>query len=197
MIGALLLTAATLPQVPGDLTLPQELERSSVELGIQATATHFVARNTSQSPMVLFFGTPGLAVTTRVKISPGSEVTYTFCRGCLDDVYVEALKMAPAAEGGWTNTGSLSLADVASSADGTLWIQWAGSRSVGWRGASEGIGRAPPGETLLPGSLLRLHPELDDFDEPTAPMHVPVITPEVDKDDSKPPVVEKEPLPPV
>lgn len=195
MIGALLLSAVPVAQLPVDLPMPVELSGSNIELTLQATETHFVARNTGESTVVLFFGDPGSDVRSHVRLVPGAERTYTFCRGCLDDVFVEALSERPGPSR-FVSTGALSLEDLAVSPVGTMWIQGGESQATGWLAGPGGVELVHPRGTLLPPAL---HGALSQNtgDAPTRSMHVPVITPEADKDDSKPPVIEPNPLPPV
>lgn len=199
MIGALLLSLATAPQVPDGLSLPHELEHSTLELSIQATETHFRARSYSEAPIVLFFGAPGSSYKTSVNLAPGSEVEYIFCRGCVDDVYVDALtvRRGVSFSDRWSATGALSLADVSASAQRTLWVQRAEVRSIAWLGELGGVELAQARDTLVPDHLLANRGVFGGSVKPSEPLHVPVITPEQDKDDSKPPVIEPTPLPPV
>jgi len=194
MIAALLLTTASVAQLPGDLTLPPDLERSSIELSVQTTNTHFIAQSYSDVPMLLVFGTPGSGLSTTIQLAPGMSASYTFCRGCLDDVYFEVLSVR---EGRWSNTGALALADVFASAQQAAWIQAGRGTSRAWLAQEADLEGVYPDESMLPGSLFRAHPELSDFGDVAPVMHVPVITPEKDKDGSRPPAIEPTPLPPV
>ncbi|MFT5049677.1 MAG: hypothetical protein ACI8QZ_001070 [Chlamydiales bacterium] len=194
MIAAFLLTAASVAQLPSDLTLPHELEPSSIQLSVQTTNTHFRAQSYSDAPMLIVFGAPGSGMSTSIQLAPGMSASYTFCRGCLDDVYFEVLSMRA---GRWSNTGALALADVCASDRRAAWIQTGRGRSVAWLQQANGLESAQPDESLLPASLFTFRPELDGFRIVAPAMHVPVVTPENKKGDAKPPAIEPAPLPPV
>lgn len=190
MLGTAITAALAAIQLPPQLPIPAELARAEVEVVVQATANHFAAENRSMLEQVLLFGSGERGAFGAVRLSPGQRVVYPFPRGAVDDLLLEVLAL----DDGWRNTGALSLREVRDSLSGALWIQGAAGRSVGWVDGPSGLLHAAPVSELLPAPLIHTHPGLQDYS--LAAAHVPVPLPAEGKG-TKPPVLEKEHLPPV
>lgn len=196
------LSVIALSQVPCDALLPLELENANVTTLVQVTETHFVAENTSQFPQVVFFGSADIGLSSTVQLAAGERVMFATSRGAMDDLLFEVLSLEPT---GWLNTGALEASVLRTSEDGALWITNDSCRSLGWTAEASNLTHAVPRMGLVPDSLRRTPKgaTIHAFDSglpdsySTAPAHVPVPTPNGEKKEEKPPVVEDKPLPPV
>ena len=201
MFAALLVVTATLSQVPVAATIPDGLDPQSVDVRLQATETHFTATSFSEAHQLLYFGLPGTELTSAVLLAPHSEITYRFCRGCLDGLSIEVLRIG---RDRWSNTGALTMTDIRDADQGALWVASAGGNAspiaLGWTQTDGVLEHAQPEGHLAPAAALRSGRGTRELGNGPAsvPFHVPVITPEEGRDDkSKPPVIDKKPLPPV
>lgn len=193
MLITALTVALHLAQLPHPVPVPAELENATIEVVLHATQNHFAAENLSADLHLLVFGSEELGIFAVLRLDPGQRIVHAFPRGSIDDVLVEVVSVGHT---GWRNTGALPLPDVRGSAQGTLWIQEARDRSVAWARGLRGVEHLAAQSELLAAETLAAHPGLRDHSSQLA-THVPVPLPTQDKQGSRPPVLDKKPLPPV
>ena len=193
MLIPALIVVLNLAQLPHPVPVPAELENATIEVVLHATQNHFSAENLSADLHLLVFGSQALGTFAVLRLNPGQRIVHAFPRGSIDDVLVEVVAVG---HDTWRNTGALPMPDVRSSVQGTLWIQAARDRSVAWGRAPGGIEHLAPQAELLAAETLAAHPGLHDHSSSLA-THVPVPLPTQDKKGSRPPVLDKKPLPPV
>lgn len=193
MLIIVLTLALNLAQLPQPVPIPAELENANIEVVLHATQNHFAAENRSAGLHLLFFGSEELGTFAVLRLGPGQRMVHAFPRGSIDDVLVEVVAVSDRA---WRNTGALRMPELRNSAQGTLWIQGAADRSVAWGQRPGGIQHLAAQAELLAAETLAAHPGLRDHSSSLA-AHVPVPLPTQDKKGSRPPVLDKKPLPPV
>ena len=194
MLGTVITAAVTLAQVPDRVPVPEALARTEIEVVLQTTLNHFCAENDSYSAQLLLFGSEELGAFASLPLGPGGRIVLPFPRGAADDLWVEVIAMDGPL---WRNSGALSLSAVRDSSKRTLWVQAAHDRTVGWIAAEgEGVRHLVPESGLIGDALLAARPGLVDYRTATGRRHVPVPVPVKEKE-GPPPVLDKEPLPPV
>ena len=190
MFATVITTLLSLSQMPAPAELPGALEDRSVPVVLQATETHFVAENLSLTSHLLLFGTAEHGALAGVPLPPLGRVVHPFALGASDNVLVEVVLLD---SGSWSNSGALSVRELREA--GTTWIETAREYALGWVSGERGLEHLRPVSGLLPRSAERLG--LRDLASSFESTHVPVITPDDDRDGPKPPKIDPQPLPPV
>ena len=192
MIALLAATVLSHPQMPAEPVRPAELRDAQVHMVVQATETHFVARNTSNATQLLLFGSPEHGVVSTVQLSPAERIVYPFARGAADDLLLEVVSMD---RSGWRNTGALPVAALRRFDQGAVWIEVVAGYAIAWARGPQGFEHLAPTTGLLSAAVCSTRPGLVNY--ATAPNHVPVITPVDKKKVDRPPVLDENTLTPV
>jgi hypothetical protein len=167
---------------------------TSSQVGIHLTSTQFRVRSFSNAEHLLMLrgnheGTP---VTVVRCLPPAAETVWIFPRDTLTDI---ELDVASEYLGRWRHTGAIPLAIADEDGGQTLWIQAGTQRVFTWLQSGSDVSPVAASGSLLP-------PEWPSWTEqteppPSAPVHVPVPTPEDVPDSDTPPKLEEQPLPPI
>ncbi len=189
MIESLVL-AIVLTQVPVTPQAPEALGREG--LLVQATQTHFSAVNDSPRAWWLAIGIAGSEHRVVIRIDPGVSNTWPLFGGPDQGLVLEAL--TPRA-GELLHTGSLPLDAVRVADDGALWVRDEGLRAVGYRTRQAQLERLHSDVSLTSAARGEAEEGFEGDMIPT--VHVPVVTPGETRGKTKPPVIDKKPLPPV
>ena len=192
MFARILVAAFSVSQMPAPLALPKSLAGRPVHAGLQATHTHFVAENLSLSSQLLLFGSQQQGVFASVTLPPLQRLAWPFADGASDDVLVELVQLSPRT---WSNSGALSIRNLGQEESGTMWVETAREYAIGWARSGDGLRHVLPRTGLLPSGARRVG--LRVLDAPPGATHVPVITPDDDRQPPRPPKVDEKPLPPV
>jgi len=195
MLTAILALTALLPHSSAEDALPVALADRDLDVVLRVTDYSFEAENQSHRQQLVLLGTEELGLLTFIRLLPGVRVSYPFPHGTLTGLLVEVVALRAEA---WANTGAFPLEDVRASAHGSAWIESSPTHAVAWLATRAGVEHAQPTTGLLTAAMLAASRNTaHDFAlEAAAAPHVPLPRPSAKKK-SKPPVIEKKPLPPV
>lgn len=161
-----------------ELSLPAPAELALGGLVLRLEETRLVAESRSLEPFVLVFSGPGHTHLTARTVRPGATLIAQHAPHARVGVWLEVLS---AQNGRLASSGTLALDDRS----GLLVFERFDGLAPSALGGEGELRRGP---SLLP---------LPEMSVPSAPLHVPIPSPDESSRGNTPPPVEKEPLPPV